>query len=296
MTSSNSSGSWLKNFGNATKYASVNVMTAIAPNTAEIVKSGRESAYDLRKQIIQTKTTIKTATDQINRTSLGNEVRRTFDRAMKDIKTGSFGIDRIQRDFTEFDIDMPSIPEGETNTEQYELAKFNQDITTASTLATLEASKASTQAITKATMISSKNLGDQLSNIMMIGLNKINQNQMQTNNYLKNIDANIGAIIEFQNESTSTVNQAMMAFMTETQDAMKSISEYINEVKTPHKGKKRKTDGDNLFRNGLDMSSYKDYIKNNIGNFLPFTPSMIKDMAPLMLEGTRGGKAPAQML
>ena len=296
MSNSNSMGTWAKNFGSATKYSAVNVMKSIAPNTAEIIRSGRDSAYDIKKQVIQSKNSLKTAVSQFDRTSIGSKAKRTFDQAMKDIKSGNFGIQRIEREYSEYEFEMPDLPEDGTGIEQYEIAKLNQEATMASTIAAMEATKASTQAITKATLVSSQALGDSLTNTMMIGLNKINQNQMQANNYLKNIDTNIRSLLEFQNASTGTVNQAMMSYMTETQEAMSQIAEYFNNATKPTKRKGRNNKGDNLFRHGLDLSSYKEYLQENIAGFLPFSPDMVKDMAPLMLGGAMGGKSPAQKL
>ena len=298
---------WAKNFGKSTKYAAANIASEIIPNTIDGVANTRQAAADLKASMRDGKSTMDQFIRETGRGKLAQKAKKEYKAGLSAVKTGNFAIKNSMRKkpssskvgsfpgMEDFDSMLGDFDDSFFTNDSGE-AVFSPRISVNMDNATmLEAMRVSNEIQTKTSLHSANIVSDSINNTMISGFIKLNQEVINTNRYLANIDSNIQAMIEFQNDNIASVNMATMDFMTEAKEYVSVMKEYVEEMKAAKEEAARSREGVDLYdkreklgqgflSGSFNPIQYKKFVANNIKS----TVSPIVEMAKMLVPDVGG--------
>lgn len=278
---------WAKNFGKSTKYAAANIASDIMPNTIDGITNTRQAAADLRSSIRNGKSSMDQFVRETGRGKLAQRAKKEYKAGISAVKTGNFAIKNSMRKkpsgskigsipgLDDFDSMLGDFDDSFFTNDSGE-AVFSPRINVNMDNATmLEAMRVSNEIQAQTSLHSANVISDSVNNTMISGFIKMNQEVINTNRYLANIDSNIQAMIEFNNDNVASVNMATMDFMTEAKEYVSVMKDYVQELKTAKdeaaKSReavdlydKREKLGQGFLTGSFNPIQYKEFVSNNI--------------------------------
>ena len=262
---------WLKTFknvGKATGSAAIEALREQVPTIASVVDSSTELLRDSREFISKTKTQMIQQTTMFDKTKIATDAKNILKNAWEDIKNGEYSLDNIGddsydmlEDFDEslgesYDVDEAD-PSSVAMFESRKNTAILGKAVTQGNIATIEGMKHMTTTLANVNIKTSNVAVSKLSNMMLIGLN---QSQTQLNGIatrLDNINANLSAMVSFQNSVTLQSQQAALEYYATSQQMMDTMGKVLSEMQDfnlqtksiPQKPKQENKD--NIFQLGL---------------------------------------------
>lgn len=266
---------WFKNAGKSMGNITRDMMVGIMPATVQSASSAREAMRDARKFGTQFAQISRTQMSHIDRSSASKKARAIFDSAMKDLKDGTFGIDKSMDDmFDDFDDDISDDLSMDSFDDDAEISSDEIVMTSSrgvaksvmrASAAQLEGLQQMTKAIIGSSLKGSQASATQMTNAIMYMGDAINQNLIGIGSTLSVINKNLVNLIEFQNENVSPTNQAIVNYLEESAIMMKDVGKMLKSYEQSREGQVKEHRTFDA-ASGFDLGEYKKFVKKNFNN------------------------------
>lgn len=275
---------WMRTFKNiagGTGRIAVETLKSVTPNISDSVTSATDVIRESRDFITKTRSSLVQQTNALNRTKLGSSAKDIISNAYDDIRSGTFSLDKLNDQsidsLSDFDIDTSDLNLNDPDSVALYESKKNTAIigkaVTEGNIATIEGMKQMTNTIASVNVKTSNAAVAKLSNIALLGINQTNSQLAGINNRLDNINANLTAMVSFQNQTTLATNQAALEYYSQSSQLLYEMGKTLAEIKDFNDNQKKlqienKKSSDNEFdvTTGFNLREYANFIKNNLKN------------------------------
>jgi len=268
---------WVKNASKSIAFSSLNVLKSITPNLSSTAISTADAAKDTISFIRNTKTLVNSQNRSLDSSSIGRQAKDVIASAMEDIRSGNFSLQKNQSDLYEissdidyynndYDSDTSSDDSDESGSDDTQSITEGDKVIGKAVLvgsnATVDSIKEMTNVLSSSTIKSAQMASLKQANIAMFGINKINSGIMAININLTSINQNIIGLMEFQNQNTSVVNQAMLEYFDKNLETLNRLEKSMD----PNSDMSFPEDPLGFISGGFNPKGYKDFIKKNFNN------------------------------
>lgn len=286
---------WMRTFKNiagGTGRIAVETLKSVTPNITDTATSATDVIRESRDFINKTRTQLAQQTTMLDRTKLGSSAKDIISNAYNDIRSGSFTLDKLNDQsfdsLGDFDIDTADVDLNDPDSVALYESKKNTAIigkaVTEGSIATIEGMKHMTSTLASVNVKASNAAVAKITNVALLGINQTNSQLIGINNKLDNINANLTAMVTFQNQTTLAANQAAMEYYSQSSQLLYEMGKTLAEIKDFNDNQKKLQNdkpksSDNEFDTsyGFSLRDYGKFIKNNIKH------------SPLGMIGSMGG-------
>lgn len=305
---------WMRTFKNiagGTGKLAVETLKSVTPNISESAASASDVIRESRDFITKTRSQLVQQTTMLDRTKLGSSAKDIVSNALDDIRNGTFSLDKLNDQsydsLGDFEVDTSNLDLNDPDSVALYESKKNTAIigkaVTEGNIATIEGMKQMTSTLASVNVKASNAAVAKLSNIALMGINQTNSQLMGINNKLDNINANLTAMVSFQNQTTLATNQAALEYYSQSSQMLYEMGKTLAEIKDFNDNQKKlQNDKPKLDKNEFDVSTgfnlkdYGEFIKKNIKNspigMIGSTAGMVKSMSGM---GSSMGLNPVEM-
>ncbi len=288
---------WAKNASKSVIFSSLNVLKSITPNISSTVISTADVAKDTISFIRNTKALVNTQNRSLESSSIRRQAKNVISSAMEDIRSGNFSLNKTQSDLYEisdeinyYGMDDENIDNESDESDSTSTLTDGDRIVGKAVLvgsnATIDSIKEMTNVLSSSTIKSAEMSSLRNANVAMFGINKLNAGIMMVNSNLSLINQNIVEMMNFQNENTSVVNQAMLTYFDKNLEVLNKIELSMD----PNRDMQIPSDPLGFISGGFNPRGYKDFIKKNFDNSIVGSMfnmvKMMYDMQSALGDGT----------
>lgn len=266
----------------------------IAPGVTETATSASDSLRETRQFISKAKNQIGYQANTLQGNSAGRRARGILKEAMEDLKSGSYGLDKMSDESYDmadnFDADIRDADSQITSTsDPNEVAMFETRRNSALLGKAISQGNATmveglgrvTRTLSSATLKASQAQTDQLTNVFLTSMNSQNAQMGIVNNKLDAINSNLVNIVEFNNSAQTEFYQKTAEYQSNMLEMMSSLGESIAKMQDVSEDKTRKEDEFDFSR-GFNLGTYKNMVKKNINNSMLGMIGSVGSMAGMM--------------
>ena len=266
-----------KDVKNIAKNIGAMTLGELAPGIKETTMSTQDALRDTRDFISKAKNQINYQSKSLEGNTAGRKALNIIQNAFDDLKSGSFGIDKMSD--AEFDMadefdsnirDYDSQITSTTDPEEVSMIESKKNTAllgkaiSQGNASTIESFSRMTKTLSNVTLKASQAQTAQLSNVMLATMNSQNANMGMMNTKLSAINANLVNIIEYNNTAQAEFYQKTAEYQSNMLSMMNSFGESIAKM-TDIAERKDKQIFRFYFSSGFNVSSYIKMVKKNIG-------------------------------
>lgn len=307
-------GRKFKTVGSAVGKYTALTLGNMAPGISGSVSSTRMAIREGTSLARQKKTEFKRYYDRVTG---GKQVKDAIGDALRDIKNGSFDINKYRMesddtydDFDDMIGDYDSEISSASDPDQAALAESKRNTAilgrtiAEGNVGMIKSVSRMTDVLAKTNMKISNINTQKLANVTLAGLNQVNVGIAGTNARLDAINANLISMMDFQRSNTAVLNERTIEYQQNTENLLKEMGQTISEFRDFMEKqkeitkKKEEYDGSD-FSMGFDMNQYVQMVKKNFKRSSLGMNLMMGGTALSMMSsmgGMMGGGNPLEMI
>ena len=271
---------WLRNAMKSIGISANEAIKEISPNLHEVAKSGVDASKTLFSTVNRSRRSTERIGDVLQKNKYFQYANKAYKNALADLKSGNLNnkdreSEALMGSFGDVSEFADGMSFGDDGAENVEVNVINQESNSEgfATLATQMAKNTASQIkMQKASIDASIAIGGAT-------LNQIGQLGVQINTLLGNVNSNLSALVQYNNENMSKFIEASMAYYEKSGGDKKSGYE--------DKGKISAGELLNSSNGGINLAQYKNYVKQQFKDAMDKSDvGLIKSMLddPMVLE------------
>jgi hypothetical protein len=300
---------WVKSFSKVVGKTTKDVLRTVTPNIVETVTSANDSIRDVRSYISHARNGMGFQSRTLEATRMGRSARDIMNSAFDDIRRGTFSLKGMSDDsYNIGDIEPDvstddSFPDSAGVLESRKNTAILGKVVAEGNAATIEGLRQMTETVSNVTLKSASATADRLSNVALFGFNKMSSDLSSVNRNLTNVNANLSAIIKFQNTNMNVVNQAALKYYDTSTKMLYSIGQTLNAMKDANERMQKMSNDRNRWDSnkfgiygGMNFRDYGKFIKGNFQNSLYGSMLSMYSTASKMGGGFKGSDIISQLI
>lgn len=300
------SANFFRNLGKSVAYSSVDVMTTLAPNTAELAR-GVRSGVDTTRDFLRTNSAkVRLATRQLDRTVSMRGARTFLEDALNDIKKGNLALGNLADDsydeFKEWNDESSQVTYSDKEVQDQEdgrqQTKKAEGKLVSGDYRTIQGIQHMTAALGRSQIKIAQYQTEQITTSIFSSMAMQETHFSNMEKQLDAINKNLIQLVKFQSESQAVTNQAHLKFYDQVTKWMQKSEKREADRSRRTRSVSRSKSQQFLGNEWLDTSLYKDLVKENFStSALGMAAAMMQGIDPTMfglMLGGPGGKVQPQ--